>query len=250
MTYHEQANSRRADMKTKLTIRAVKANARKPADSPYEVRDTEVSGFLLRVQPSGVMSYYLDYKTPEGKRKRIRIGKAGKDNLTPEQARDIAKRLVADVAHGKDVQAEKQKVKLEAEQAKVCTLGGFLENKYISWVQAEHKSSRKTLSHIQANFGFLIDKPLGEITPWIIEKWRVESRKAGKTATAINRSVASLRAALSKALDWGLLDIHPLAKLKPIKTDNNGKVRTYPPTKKSGSGQPWISGKPASVKNG
>jgi len=99
-------------------------------------------------------------------------------------------------------------------------------------------------------FGFLIDKPLGEITPWIIEQWRVDSRKAGKTATAINRSVASLRAALSKALDWGLLDIHPLAKLKPIRTDNNGKVRTYPPTKKSGSGQPWISGKPASVKNG
>jgi hypothetical protein len=28
-----------------------------PRERPYEVRDTRLSGFLLRVQPTGVMTY-------------------------------------------------------------------------------------------------------------------------------------------------------------------------------------------------
>ena len=53
-----------------------------PADKPYEVRDTRLKGLLLRVQPSGVMAFYVEY----ARGKRINIGRAG--SLTPTMARD------------------------------------------------------------------------------------------------------------------------------------------------------------------
>ena len=42
----------------------------KPEAKPYEVRDPRLKGFLLRVQPTGVMTYYAEY----GRGKRHRIG--------------------------------------------------------------------------------------------------------------------------------------------------------------------------------
>jgi len=48
-------------MQAKITARLVKSLA--PHTEPYEVFDTDLAGFILRVQPSGYMSYYLAYRT-------------------------------------------------------------------------------------------------------------------------------------------------------------------------------------------
>ncbi len=65
------------------------AEAAKPAAKPYEIFDPDLTGFLLRVQPSGKRNYYFAYKNKDGRRRRYRIGPA--DSLTSEQARDMAK---------------------------------------------------------------------------------------------------------------------------------------------------------------
>ncbi|HKH21531.1 MAG TPA: Arm DNA-binding domain-containing protein [Gammaproteobacteria bacterium] len=83
-------------MKACLAAKTIKAL--QPAAKPYEVRDTRIKGFLLRVQPSGAMAYYLSYTPLSGKRQRYRIGTAG--SLTPAQARDIAEELAGHVAQG------------------------------------------------------------------------------------------------------------------------------------------------------
>ncbi len=67
-----------------------------PGDKPFEVRDTSLKGFLLRVQPSGVMAYYVEY----GRGKRIRLGRA--DALIPTDARRDAKLVLGDAYHGRD----------------------------------------------------------------------------------------------------------------------------------------------------
>ncbi len=87
-------------MHAKITTRLVRSLA--PDEKrPYDVFDTEVTGFLLRVQPSGYMCYYLAYKTSEGRGKRFRIGKA--PALSVAQARDFALKHSARVIAGEDV---------------------------------------------------------------------------------------------------------------------------------------------------
>ncbi|MFO1352958.1 MAG: Arm DNA-binding domain-containing protein [Gammaproteobacteria bacterium] len=65
-------------MKANIASRTLAALTPKP--TPYEVRDTKLKGFLVRVQPSGIMSYIVEY----GRGKRITLGRVGV--LTPTQA--------------------------------------------------------------------------------------------------------------------------------------------------------------------
>jgi hypothetical protein len=78
-------------MQAKLSAQSIRAL--RPGDKPYEVVDMEVKGFLLRVQPSGVMTYYFSYRNRDGRRRRYRIGNS--ESLSQAQARDQAILLAA-----------------------------------------------------------------------------------------------------------------------------------------------------------
>lgn len=208
-------------MKKKLIARTVKVLV--PGPRIYAVRDTEITGFLLRVYPSGKMVYFLDYRTKAGIRKTYRIGPTG--NLTVTQARDIAEVKAADVALGIDIQAEKQKERKEAALRKISTFGGFLEHKYKDYATAHHKTGAITVKRLEANFKDLLTKPLVEITEWSIEKWRTQEIKRGKEASTINRDITALKAALNTAVKWQLLSENPIAGLKRLKVDDTAEPR-------------------------
>lgn len=217
-------------MRKKLTSRTVEdIRSREKPKKPYEVFDTEIRGFLLRIEPSGTMTYYLAYQTRQGKRGRYRIGRDG--SLNPMQARDIALRLAADVAHGKDVHAEKVKAREETERAKARTLGVFLDAVFAPWFKEHQSRTTDTVRKVKTAFADLLSKPMDSITPWWMEKWRTERRKAGIAVTTLNREAAALKAVLSRAAEWGYLDQSPLArgKLKPLRADDNGKIRYLSP---------------------
>ncbi len=69
---------------------------------PYEIRDTRLKGFLLRVQPSGVATFYVEY----ARGKRYSLGRS--DAVKPDAARERAKEILADAYHGRDPMAEKR----------------------------------------------------------------------------------------------------------------------------------------------
>jgi len=48
-------------MKAKITKRTLQSLV--PKEKPYEFVDTELAGFILRVQPAGSMTYYVSYCT-------------------------------------------------------------------------------------------------------------------------------------------------------------------------------------------
>ena len=208
-------------MQAKLTAQTIRSL--RPEKKPYEVVDIELKGFLLRVQPSGVMAYYFSYRNEQGRRARYRIGKHG--TLSPAQARDEALGLSARVIAGEDIQAKKKEERAMAQAAKSQTLSGFIEHQYGPWALSQRKTGEATLARLRSNFEHLFERPLQEINAWVIEKWRSEALKAGKAKTTVNRDLAALKACLAKAVEWDLLGSHPLAKVKPIRTDRLAHVR-------------------------
>ncbi len=90
--------------KLKLTKTAVDAAV--PQRKDYELRDTVVPGFLMKVTPTGRKIFMLQYRTNSGARRKPAIGRFGE--LTVEQARSIARDWLADVRRGKDPSADKK----------------------------------------------------------------------------------------------------------------------------------------------
>ena len=208
-------------MKTKLTKRSVAPL--KPRKATYDVRDTDIKGFLIRVRPTGFMTYLLQYRNELGRQTHYKIGVVG--NLTPAQARDIAEKKAAEAASGKDIQIERKELRAKGERDRFNTLGGFIEHKYSPWVQQHLKGSQKTLDRIKLHFDFLYGRSLSDVNAWVIEKWRSQRLKQGVSKVTVNRDISDLKAALSKAVDWKVIDTHPLIDVKPLKVDKVGVVR-------------------------
>lgn len=185
--------------------------AAQPKERPYEIRDSRLAGFLLRVQPSGERIYVCQY----ARGKRITIGPAGK--LTPTQARDKAREILAAVELGADPQAERK-------ARKAHTLESFIVEEYGPWFKAHRRTGGMTVNYLLSRFPDLKNKRLPDLNAWLVEKWRAQRLKQVKPAT-VNRELVTLKAALSKAVEWGLLAAHPLAKVKPSKVDHIGRVR-------------------------
>ncbi len=192
-------------------------------DKPYEANDPEIKGFLVRVQPSGLKTFYYSYYNETGKRQRYKIGRAG--SVSAIQARDIAMKLAGRVADSEDVQSHRKEVKATVERQKAKTLRVFLEGRYEPWATAHRKSGEGNIRAIKSQFDFLLDRPLDEINNWVIEKWRTQRKAAHKKPATINRELACLKSLLSKAVEWGIIDLNPLGKMKPLKLDNNVVVR-------------------------
>lgn len=87
----------------RISKRTVDAAA--PRGGRFYVWDEEIKGFGLLVLPSGVKSYIYQYRTPEGRTRRITIGKHG--GTTAEGARKKALTLRRTVEDGGDPLAEK-----------------------------------------------------------------------------------------------------------------------------------------------
>ena len=95
-------------MRAKITKRVVDAAQNRSA--AYLLRDSEVKGFVLVVTPAGAKSYAVDYRAGSGRgapKRRLTIGKHGSP-WAPETARAEAKRLLAEVAAGRDPAAARR----------------------------------------------------------------------------------------------------------------------------------------------
>ena len=99
---HEVSNRSVAAM-PKLTKRFV--DSLRPEETDQVVFDDLVPGFGIRVMPSGVRSYLVQYRNAQRRSRRLTIGKDGA--LTVDEARDRARKVLAAVRDGRDPAAEK-----------------------------------------------------------------------------------------------------------------------------------------------
>ena len=83
----------------KLTKRAIDAIS-PDSNRDVVIWDDGLPGFGLRVKPSGAKSFVIQYRNARGRSRRVTIGRYGV--LTPDEARDEARQLLAAAARGQD----------------------------------------------------------------------------------------------------------------------------------------------------
>jgi len=92
----------------KITRRTIEKLA--PAGKPFVLYDSEIKGFGVRVMPSGVATYIIEYRPGEGGRgvakKRMALGRT--NELTPDEARIMAQNGLASVRGGEDPLLERE----------------------------------------------------------------------------------------------------------------------------------------------
>jgi integrase len=114
----------------KITKRII--DAAEVKDKTYELWDDEVKGFALRIYPSGIKSYMIQYRS-EGRTRKYTIGKHGV--LTPDEARKLAREYLVEVVKGGNPAQEKQLY------ADAPTLGDFCDHFLEKYAKPKLKSS-------------------------------------------------------------------------------------------------------------
>lgn len=191
-----------------------------PGPKPFEIRDTRLPGFLLRVQPSGARSYYAQH----GRGRRTLIGSVG--HLKPDEARERCEKILGNVAHSRPP--------LDGlDGAAVLTLGDFIGKEgdtaakcYRVWLAANKpKSAATTLQRLETQFGAWYARPLTDITVERIEAWRTTRLAAGRSPQTVLRDIMTLSGVLSRAVRAKKLSENPVRNVEKPKLDRTPKVR-------------------------
>ena len=173
----------------------------------YRIWDTVVPGLFVSLQPTGVKSFNVQWSRTGSKS----IGKY--PGMTLEAARTQARDIVTDAAkHGTPAVAKST--------AKVFTLRDYIDSEYAPWASAHQKWGGRAAARIRSVFADYLDKPLTDLNAWVIEKWRSKRIKGGIAVGTVNRDMATLRSAMSKAVAWNIIPANPLADVKQRKVDN------------------------------
>jgi len=102
---------------TKRLVDGLEANA---DGTDLVIWDSELRGFGLRVKPSGVISYLIQYRNAQARSRRLTVGRHG--ILTPEEARTEARKALAKVASGVDPAEERGAAKRDPTIRELCNL--------------------------------------------------------------------------------------------------------------------------------
>ncbi|SEW19795.1 Site-specific recombinase XerD [Cognatiyoonia koreensis] len=196
----------------KLTKRHVESIA--PNTKERILWDDELSGFGLRVYPTGRKVYVVQYKL-HGRTRRKNLGKHGV--VTADEARREAKLCQADVARGADPSAER-KSRLRSPSIKELGERFLSEHVALHCKPTTHYDYTNLLKNV-------VNPVLGgikasEITFADIQAFHLKRRE---TPYQANRGVMVLSKMLNLAEDWGL---------RPMNTNPTRRVKRYPEEEK------------------
>jgi len=208
----------------------------KPA--PYELPDPGCKGLFLRIEKSGVKTWWLYCYTPDssGKRSRYRfkIGTFPTYRLfgkTPskkeDRDRDVRRRarILQSQADTEDLRVTRQTAKAAAAADAVATLRNFIDGPYLPYcIETEMTEPEKTVRWLKAVFADLLDKRVDSINHWDIQTWITKAKKTRKPATIRRLLFGSLSSVLSLAIALGVIDKHPLQAKERNKKDTPIKL--------------------------
>ncbi|MBP2292238.1 tyrosine-type recombinase/integrase [Azospirillum rugosum] len=197
---------------TRITKRAVEAEA--PSEKPVFLWDDQLSGFGVKVLPTGQRRYVVKYRAGAGGRdaqqRWLTLGTHGV--ITADQARAMATQALAAVARGEDPQASRLTARAAPTMADLWT-------RY----EAEHlprkklSSQRDDLQKWRGIIGpILARRKVGEISRDDVASLH---RRLAETPYQANRALALLSKLFNLAELWGM---------RPDNTNPCRHVRKFP----------------------
>ena len=168
----------------KLSKRTI--DAAKPSEARYVLWDTELKGFGVRVESSGLKSFLVRYRHL-GRRRFLSLGRFGE--ITPEQARLLAQKALSKVREGADPADERSR------DREAITVKKLVERFLADHVEEKRKS--KTATHYRSVLeGYLVpkygSKKAQELTRADMAKLHLEIKHAPYQANRLLAVVASM----------------------------------------------------------
>jgi integrase len=162
---------------SKLTKRVVDALRPHPIRDVFkwDAGDGALKGFGVRVKPSGVASYFVQYRNKEGRTRRLVLGRVGE--LTPDEARRVAADKLKEARTGGDPSAERRAARAAIIVSELCDL-------YLADAKGRIKPSTVAMdySRIECHVKPLIGRrTVAALTQRDIERFQADVA-AGKTA--------------------------------------------------------------------
>jgi integrase len=179
----------------KLTKRLVDS-ARPTSEHDTFVWDSDLRGFGLRVKPSGVRSYIIQYRTLAGISRRMTIGQHGV--LTPDEARKEAKIHLGRAARGDDPAAEKAKARGGS------TLADLAEQYLAEHASAKKKPTSVRMDRINLNKHILPSLGRKQVESISRADVRRLHHSMRNTPGAANRCLALVSKMMNLAERWGI----------------------------------------------
>lgn len=177
-----------------------------PRDKEYVIWDSAISGFGLRVRPTGGKSYIFTYRTAggrAGKVQRVTIGNAAKMKADP--AREKAKALAGQHHGGVDPAADKAEERAEAIAERNAPTVADLLDRFIK-EHAKVTLKEKTWSEYERLCKKVLKPQLGKLKVGAVQPKDVSEMYHAIRAkpTQAGLAVRVLSSAMSMAEEWGL----------------------------------------------
>jgi integrase len=175
--------------------------------------DSQLSGFALRITPTGKRIFVAQGRV-SGRKRRITVGYASDMSLS--KAREEALQTLAAMRGGVDPTAER-KARLRASAAKTITIGELAERWMAEFVIPKLKP--RTASDYRQLLARHILPALGNLTIAEIDRERIERLHLDmkKVPRRANYTVATVRALLSFAVRRGFRANNPALGIKPYR---------------------------------
>lgn len=160
---------------SKRVVDAIRPNSDGKDVFLWDSGDGALKGFGVRMKPSGSGAYIVQYRTAEGRTRRLALGKVG--TLTPDEARILARDKLVAATKGADPSAERHAARASMTVAELCDL-------YLA--QAAPRIKASTLAMDRSRIDRHVRPLLGRrtvrgLTPEDVEKMQLDIA-AGKTA--------------------------------------------------------------------
>ena len=186
----------------KLT-RTIVDNAPAPLKGDSWIWDSELEGFGVRIQYSGRKTYVIRYRTKDAARTQRKLTLARCTDLTPDKARELARKEFAKVAEGQDPAADRKPVRIEPAAVKATV--ELMFKGYIASMRAKGRVSADEVERVlllaenNAADALGRDRAAADTTPMDVVNYVSEFFRAGHRGAA-----DKARSYITSAYTWAM----------------------------------------------